>query len=173
MKNVWTFPLLDWHLDELPNKNEPGSFGFRRKYDIHTGVDLYTKKGSSVVACETGLVIAIEEYTGPSAGSPWWLPTKSILIEGKSGVICYGEIFPINISKGDIILKGQTIGSVLQVLNKNSNPNIKNHSNCMLHFELYKKNTKNSVWWNLNECKPNNLLDPTKKLYDALKNKLK
>jgi murein DD-endopeptidase MepM/ murein hydrolase activator NlpD len=163
----WIFPLIEWHLNQLPDSSEPGSFGFVRKHDIHTGVDLYCLGQNLVKAVETGFVVAVEEYTGPKAGSPWWLPTKSILIEGESGVVCYGEVMPIGVSKGDMILKGQIIAYVVPVLRKKSNLNIANHSNHMLHFELYTHGTRESVWWKLNEPKPTNLLDPTEKLNES------
>lgn len=75
----------------MPSNNEPGSFGFRRKFDVHTGVDLYTVEHAKVVPCEPGIIVNIENYTGPETSSPWWLPTKSIIVEGESGIIYYGE----------------------------------------------------------------------------------
>ncbi len=35
---------------------------------------------------EAGVVVGVEDFTGPAAGSPWWLPTKAVLVEGASGV---------------------------------------------------------------------------------------
>lgn len=164
---TWNFPLCEWHLTELPNNNHPGSFGFTRRHDIHTGIDLYVPGENLVKAVESGFVVAVEDYTGPKAGSPWWLPTKSILIEGESGVVCYGEVLPMGVAKGEMILEGQIIAHVVPVL-KETRLDVLNHSRYMLHLELYKHGTKESVWWKLNEEKPTNLLDPTEKLNESL-----
>lgn len=170
------FPLPYWHLQMLPTKTEPGSFGFVRKYDIHCGVDLYVDENNPsehgwVVACENGVVVNLEDYTGPNAGSPWWLETRSILVAGQSGVICYGEVNEYNLKIGDAVLAGQKIGYVRPVLKKKPNINIPNHSRYMLHFELYKHGTNKSVWWHPGEPQPENLLDPTELLETALKNR--
>ena len=84
------FPLQTKY--RWPDKE--GKFGAVRKYDVHTGVDLYCESGSAVHAVEDGIVVNIENFTGPLAGSSWWNDTKSVLIEGKYGVVCYGEIEP-------------------------------------------------------------------------------
>lgn len=49
-----------------------------------------------------GPVVAIVDFTGQSAGSPWWNETKAVLVESKSGVICYAEIEP-TVKVGDIV----------------------------------------------------------------------
>lgn len=107
-----------------------GQFGAVRKYDIHTGIDLYCEEGSIVSALEDGIVVAVEDFTGTKANSPWWNDTKAVLVEGKSGVICYGEIEPC-VNVGDLIWAGDTIGKVLK---KN-----KGRPTTMLHLELYEK----------------------------------
>lgn len=132
----------------------PASFGAKRKYDIHTGVDLYCDYKEKVFAIEDGIVVNIENFTGESAGSPWWNETKSILVEGKSGVILYGEVEPL-VEVGDKIVEGQLIAKVLTVLKKNKGKNPIN----MLHIELYTHGTKNSVWWY--DEKPEQLMDIT------------
>ncbi len=77
---------------EIPLKPHPGAFGVLRKHHTHEGVDLYATEGEAVYAVEKGVVIAVEDFTGPKAGSPWWLDTQSVLIEGAVGVVCYGEL---------------------------------------------------------------------------------
>lgn len=170
--NVWLFPVINWHLNELPKSSQPGSFGFKRSKDIHTGVDLYTLGMNNIKAVEDGLIVNIENFTGPKVGSPWWQDTQSILICGQSGVCCYGEVLPIHGLKiGAKVQQGQILGNVIPVLKENKwRPNILNHSRYMLHFELYKHGTIESVWWNLHDNKPDNLLDPTDKLQEALDN---
>ena len=159
---MWLFPLLNYKL-EIPDNEHPGSFGAVRKYDVHTGVDLYCDPGTRVLAVESGKVVAIENFTGPEADSPWWNSTSAVLIEGKSGVVLYGELEPdIRMETGLKIEKGQTIGYVKTVLKNN-----KNLPMTMLHIELYKHGTRESNWWRSE--KPNHLLDPTKLLKKALK----
>lgn len=166
--NAWVFPLMNWHLSRLPTKEEPGSFSYRRSKDIHTGVDLYTVNGATVMPCEDGRVVNIENYTGSNAGSPWWLPTKSILVEGDSGVICYGEVYPFGLKVGDYVKKYDVIAHVARVLINPPKIKIINHYLYMLHLELYTFGTTQSVWWYLNQEKPPNLLDPTENLQKAL-----
>jgi len=165
------FPLYEWQ-GIIPVDNHPGSFGFKRKHDIHTGIDLYVSDNEMVIAVESGIVVGVEEYTGPKAGSPWWLPTKAILVEGSLGVVCYGEVLPTGITKGEMVLGGQCLGFVSPVLSPEKiRKDIPNHSNYMLHFELYKTGTKQSVIWDLNKEKPKELLNPTKlltELYNAV-----
>jgi hypothetical protein len=171
--NVWNFPLKDW-TGNIPLDNHPGAFGAYRKYDRHTGVDLYVSGEEAVFAVEHGIVVAIEDFTGPKADSPWWLPTKSIMIEGMSGVVCYGEVEPFNIFEGDTITTGQIIAHVAPVLYPGKEKyNIVKHSRYMLHFEYYKPKTKKCVWWHSNNECPTELLNPTVKLLQAYKMSVK
>lgn len=79
---------------EIPSPGDPGFFGARRKYDIHTGIDLYCEDGAEVTSLFDGVVIAIEDFTGPRAGSKWWEDTQAILVESTHGVVLYGELVP-------------------------------------------------------------------------------
>jgi murein DD-endopeptidase MepM/ murein hydrolase activator NlpD len=137
---------------QLPD--EQGQFGAVRKHDIHTGIDLYCEEGSEVFAIEDGIVISIENFTGEKAGSPWWSDTKAVLIESYSGVICYGEVEPL-VNYGHLIKAGELVGRVKRVLKQD-----KGRPTSMLHLELYKHGTTKTVWWHLNENKPDELLDP-------------
>ena len=92
---------------KIPEEGEPGYFGAVRKFDIHTGIDLYCFPDTEVVAIESGIIVKIEQFTGKSVGSPWWNDTYALLIEGESGVIVYGEIQPNDYLKvGDIVGAG-------------------------------------------------------------------
>jgi len=170
---TWVFPLEHWdgYIPNLSN-GHPGAFGAIRKHDIHTGVDLYVKQTNSntVKSVEAGIVVAIVNFTGPKAESPWWNETKAILIEGKSGVVCYGELEPREtIFLDKEVIAGEILGSIIPVFGKEKIKNeIENHSNLMLHIELYTKGTKEPVWWKLNESQPKNLLDPTINLLNSL-----
>ena len=149
------FPLNNYKYD-LPNYNDVGGFGFKRKFDIHTGIDLYCEEYDPVYAIEDGIIINIEKFTGSEAGSPWWNNTEAILIEGESGVLLYGEIeVDSDIRFKKEVKEGELLGLIKKVLIKDKGllpPN-------MLHIELYKHGTKESVWWYLNDEKPENLLD--------------
>lgn len=141
----------------IPKPGEPGYFGVSRKYDIHTGIDLYTNDEEPVYALYHGAVVNIENFTGEHAGSPWWEDTYSILVENEYGVIVYGELVPKNNLKiGDPVEKDQCLGYVKRVLkhDKGVNPT------SMLHIEYYKKGTRESCWWHLDDPQPDNLLNP-------------
>lgn len=138
----------------LPLSPHPGSFGFVRKNHTHEGVDLYVPEGTPVFAVENGIIVNIIKFTGEHCGSDWWENTWSVMIEGKSGVVNYGEIIPSEFNVGDFITRGDIVGAVKKVLKKD-----KGRPMSMLHLELYKHGTKNCVEWK-NE-KDENLLDPT------------
>ena len=150
------FPLSDY-VYNIPSGDEPGGFGFNRKYDIHTGVDLYTQQWESVFTIEAGIVVNVLPFTGILADSPWWFDTQAVMVEGESGVILYGELKPI-VKVGDVLEEGSYIGSVERVLKQDKG---KVPSTSMLHMELYKHGTREPVWWKLEEDKPEVLLDIT------------
>ena len=111
----WNWPLPV--RPEIPTGDHPGSFGAVRKHDVHTGVDLYCDPGTEVYAVEDGVVVEIEDFTGPKAESPWWHETQAILVEGESGVVLYGEVEAL-VEVGDKITTGQVVGKVKTVLKK-------------------------------------------------------
>ncbi len=159
-----------WQLSSEPTlPSEEGSFGAVRKYDIHTGVDLYCEVGTKVFAVEDGMVLSIENFTGQYAEppTPWWNDTKSVLIKGISGVVVYGECSP-SVSIGDFVLAGQEIAKITtSVLKKD-----KGKPTTMLHLELISHESLESCEAWLQE-KPKNLLDPTEFLIQAMNNDAK
>lgn len=157
---TWFFPLKDYQ-HQIPQNDHPGAFGAVRKFDVHTGVDLYCPEGAPIFAVEDGEVVEVEIFTGPRADSPWWHETLALLVKGSSGVICYGEV-ETSLKIGDKIKVGEQIATSKQVLKKD-----KGKPMCMLHFELYQHGTDETVWWKRAETKPENLLDPTDKLLEA------
>ena len=146
----------------IPINFHPGAFGFQRKVNWHTGVDLYTNNGEPVQAIEDGVVVSTGLFTGPEMGSDWWETTYFIMIEGKTGVFNYGEINKPEIRKvGDHIKEGEIIGTIKRVLFKHkARPDVPGHSTSMLHLELYTHGSTEPVHWHQFE-KPTNLLDPT------------
>lgn len=127
--------------DYIPRFYEPGAFGAIRKFDIHEGVDIYTHDGAEVHAVEDGVVTAIYEFTGKKADCDWWNETWRIKVEGKSGVVTYGELKqPLIVNVGDKVRAGKVIGHVTPVLRPEKyRPDIRNHSVAMLHVELGKR----------------------------------
>ncbi len=154
----WPFPNLE---PNIPTDMHPGSFGAKRKHDIHTGVDLYCSDGQIVCAVEDGIVTATGWFTGQYAESPWWNDTRFVIVEGNTGAVCYGEIIEI-VSVSEVINAGDPIGHVSHVLKKD-----KGLPTAMLHLELYKSGVKLPVWWRLEEPQPEILENPTMLLNEA------
>ena len=142
------FPIKTYiPLDTIPPANR---FGARRKFDVHTGVDLFAPVGEPVLAFEKGIVIDVCTFTGASIGMPWWEETQCVSVKGASGVILYGEIDP-KVTIGQKVREGDLIGTVLKVLVKD-----KGKPMSMLHIEWYDgeypgKGFEKNVWqaWEL------------------------
>ena len=83
-------------------------------------------------------------------------------VEGKSGVVTYGELQePWNIKVGDKVRAGGFIGRVTPVLRPEKyRPDIRNHSVAMLHLEL-RTETCHLDGWRLDGERDKRLLDPT------------
>ena len=156
-KPRWKSPLYR-ELPLLPiGRSHPGRFGAVRKYDVHTGVDLYCPEGAIVQPVEDGVVVARGRFTVESIGMPWWEETDYIAVKGNSGVVLYGELRLGGWRIGEKVVAGEAIlGVVKRVLKKD-----KGRPMSMLHLELYSE--WNGSWesWELGSEKPKNLLDPT------------
>lgn len=151
----------------LPLFGHCGSFGFRRKFHFHEGLDFYVPERTSVYACEPGEVLAITAFTGQHANCPWWAETWGVLVEGETGVFCYGEILPhSSIKIGKRLLAGDIIGEVKTVLLKD-----KGRPMSMLHLELHKHGTVKTHGWYPETGKPESLLDPTSYFIDLAEKK--
>lgn len=150
---------------DVPVGTHPGAFASKRKFDIHTGVDIYCKSGQIVTACTNGLVIGVEPFTGSHADSPWWNNTWAVFVRDPSGtVFCYGEVHPL-VMVNQEIEAGQPLGVIIPVLKID-----KGKPMSMLHFEMYTPNFKEAVWWKHDENKPDTLIDPTNTLLDSFDN---
>ena len=142
---------------EIPVGPHLAAFGVERAHHMHEGMDFYGQDGEDVFAVEKGVIVAIEEFTGPQVGSPWWNQTWSVLVEGETGVVVYGEIIPdAHIKVGEMVGMGQLIGQIRQVLTKN-----KGRPMSMLHLELHHHGTRKSSEWKVGEPIPETLRDPT------------
>jgi murein DD-endopeptidase MepM/ murein hydrolase activator NlpD len=164
---AWLWPLPGVKA-QIPVGNHDGAFGKRRRFDMHTGVDLYCPEHQKVTAVEGGRVVTVEQFTGRDAGSPWWLPTSAVLVEGNSGVILYGEVAP-GVHEGMPVKAGEVLGTVMRVrpYRLKNLFNWKPHT--MLHFERYTAGTTRSVWWHHDHVQPQNLVDPTIMLLASVK----
>lgn len=150
----------------LPLAPHPGAFGAVRKNHVHEGIDFYCDENTPVYAVEAGTIVNILDFTGTKAGSPWWHDTQAVMVEGKTGVVLYGEIkAAANLSIGDTVEAGQEIGVVTQVLTKD-----KGRPMTMLHFELYAHGARDAAEWQPDTPRPAKLKDPTPFLMHLAKN---
>ena len=127
----------------IPEQHSQGFFLAERKYDIHTGIDLYASEGTEVFSIFNGKVEAVVPFTGESVGSPWWNETQAVIVNSTYAVkstypvdeffLNYGEIEPC-VKKGMVVRAGDKIGTVKQVLKKD-----KGLPMSMLHLEAYTK----------------------------------
>lgn len=168
-------PRYNVHRDPL--LQHPGAFGTARKHDVHTGVDLYVPEHSWVHAVETGKIVRAGAFTGTRSmpPTPWWNDTSYLMVEGESGVVCYGEIHCSWLDSqlreqpdgfyGDTIEVGETIGMIFPVLKED-----KGRPRSMLHLELYEHGYRGEpVDWALGAPRPAGLLDPTPFLLELCK----
>jgi len=154
----YSFLDYNWN-DELELNLYPhvGSFGIRRRYDVHKGIDLYAEVGKSVFSVEDGEIVDICWFTGPSIGSDWWEDTKGVYVKGKSGIVVYGEIEPNpELQIGMHISTSTYIGSVKRVLKKDNHRPMS-----MLHLELHDSEHIHAGQWQIGQPKPIGVIDPT------------
>lgn len=141
----------------VPYHGDVGAFGVDRKYDVHTGVDLYCEEGTAVYAMEDSYMVSVPYFTGERAGSPWWEDTYAVMLAGKSGVLLYGEIEVVAGVSRSGVCAGQLLGYVKRVLKKD-----KGRPMSMLHMERYVQGTEVHVRsWELGVVQPKQLLDVT------------
>src|SRR5262249_36157597 len=141
LEPVWVWPLPGV-LPAVP-LDGPGKFGAARRYDVHTGVDLYCSPGQIVQAVEDGTVVALLDFTRPTADSPWWCDTRAVMVEGAARVVLYGEICEApGLSVGSVVRAGDRLGEVVRVLRRD-----KGLPTTMLHLECYSLGVREPVWW--------------------------
>ena len=108
-------PLIP--MPDIPVLQHFGAFGVRRKYNVHSGVDLYAPEGEPVYAIEDGIIVYAGQFTGRRCNTPWWNDTRALYIEGNTATIVYGEIQEVDgLIKGSSVKTGQLIGNVVPVL---------------------------------------------------------
>lgn len=134
-----------------------GKFGVQRRHEYHSGVDLYCEVGTLVCAVQDGVVVAIENFTGPDSTppSPWWNPTQAVLVQGSDGVVVYGEI-TAKVQIGQVLRAGEVLG----VVDKPVLKNYKGRPTTMLHLELLTSGATKSEVWGLDQPCPPTLRNP-------------
>jgi hypothetical protein len=142
----------------LPLTGHPGCFAHRRRFHTHQGVDLYVPEGTAITCVEDGVIVAIHKFTGEHAEppTPWWGNTWSVMVEGQSGVVCYGEIIPDGLQVGAPIEQGAVVGHVTPVLLED-----RGRPMSMLHLELYRHGVREPADWQFEPETPEGLMDPT------------
>jgi murein DD-endopeptidase MepM/ murein hydrolase activator NlpD len=133
---------------------QAGMFGAVRKYDVHTGLDIYCKPDSPVRAARDGTIIEVIPFTGASVGSPWWNETSAVAIDSGQ-VFVYGEVKPL-VKVGDTVQRGQIIGTALEVLKEDKGVN----PTCMLHLEVWDTNYQSNFTWEHGTKAPDGLINP-------------
>lgn len=174
------FPINFEKFRGIPINRHPGAFGCPRKFDIHTGIDLYGDEGDIIRAIRSGEVIRNSQFTGEALGFAFWLDTDAVLIKDEFGFYLYGEL-KSSLKEGDEIRSGDIVGRLLPVLpTKKLRKDIPGHSNVMLHLERYdltydpnKIYNDGLSWpsWELDTKKHDFLKDPTFELIDILREK--
>lgn len=138
--------------------NPSRSFGVMRSDGerFHVGLDLYCDLNDIVVACESGIVVNIQGFLGP---------TKAILIQGNSGlVVLYGEVKnnswnEFGIKEGSKVKAGDPIARI----------GMNEADTHMLHLETYVKDTTQNIQWPANKPVNSKIRNPTKYLLQARK----
>ncbi|UOL48622.1 hypothetical protein [Pseudomonas phage Astolliot] len=137
-----------------------GRVGAIRKYDIHTGLDLYCEMHADVRAMQPGTVVDVFQFTGEAVGSSWWNRTYAVVVESGDLTYVYGELIP-RVEIGQKVINSDLLGWVTPVLktDKGVTPT------SMLHLELWetKHYIKNHTW-GLTETMATGLLDPLIKM---------
>lgn len=152
---------LLWVIFLLPVKcihpfTQAGMFGYVRKHDIHTGVDIYCEEGSDIRSMTDGVVIEVIPFTGESVGSPWWNETDALAIKDIHGTVyVYGEVDSL-VKVGDIVKDGQVIAKAKQVLKEDKGVN----PPCMLHLEVWQTDYQSNYTWKHSDPVPKGLINP-------------
>lgn len=131
----------------------PRSGGARR----HAGIDLFANGGDTVVAPESGVIFADQNFLNTIPGD------DALLLRTDSGlVLLFGEIVAnsyrdFGLRLGDRVTKGRPIARV----------GVTSNGSHMLHFETYRGSATRNYPWFVGKPPPAKLLDPTDYLLRA------
>lgn len=155
-KTEWSSPLPNSSVRVPLGAGHVNGFGGKRRNGFNTGIDLLCDAYQPVASVEAGTIVAIVNFSKKGKTKPWINTSRALLIEGDSGVVCYGNVKPNSKLKvGSFVSKGQVVGKVI--------PIYKNKKNrvCKLKLEWYTHGTRRRSSWNFNKDIPGNLLNPT------------
>lgn len=149
-----------WPLKTAPKEwSKTGSFGAARPSSknptrVHQGVDLYAPEGAAVLACEDGIVVASQGWSGEG--------TKAVFVESKdTGILLvYGAVAPGSYpSKGVAVKRGQQIAKV----------GVYPQGSTMLHLETWAPGVRPArPKWSWGAAKPSQLYDVSEYLSRAM-----
>lgn len=153
----WSLPIGKYHSSGFGSRKSNGKF--------HTGVDIQCEPEQQVVSMEYGVVVDIQPFIKAKESNNV-RKTKTIFVEGATGVIVYGNvIYDSNLEIDQEVEAGQPIGKTVNIYRNKSNK----HNVCYLHIEWYEPGTRKRVNWNPNYPKPEHLWDPSTKLLNIKK----
>lgn len=147
------------HETEIPvSTSHRGAFGSLRATRNHEGVDLPGVEGDPVYAMEDSFVVALGIFSGAPAGLPWTAHTNYVMLEGKNGVLSYGEIhLEPGLFVGAAVKRETQIGRLCAPRRVESG-----RAMSVLHIEQYRKGTTKPLRrWALGAPCPSSLENPT------------
>ncbi len=134
------------------------AFHASRKSRYHAGIDLYADAGDVVLAPESGVIVADQNFLKSIPGE------DAMLIQGDSGTtILLGEIVAesmttqYGLKEGSRVEQGQPVAIVAETVNGSH----------MLHFETYTQGSERNRSWKKSKKPHPSLLDPTAYLLRA------
>ncbi|MEE9323614.1 MAG: M23 family metallopeptidase [Candidatus Aenigmarchaeota archaeon] len=141
------WPVPDSYTRNLPKYGAGSFLEYRGKNNVtHRGVDIYSPKGSSVIAPENLEIIHMGIWSTPDQKC-YWNETLFALVETESGeVFNFSELDKFMCQEGSKLESGQMIGNIGQILNpdkiSSDSPEYiqklaKNSKFSMLHLERY------------------------------------
>ena len=134
------------------------AFKASRSGRYHAGIDLYADAGDLVLAPESGVIVADQNFLNSIPGE------DAMLIQGDSGTtILLGEIVAesmttrFGLKEGSRVEQGQPVAIVAKTVNGSH----------MLHFETYTKGSMRNRSWKKDKKPHPSLRDPTAYLLRA------
>ena len=138
--------------------NASRAFKASRSGRHHAGIDLYADAGDIVLAPESGVIVADQNFLNSIPGE------DAMLIQGDSGTtILLGEIVAesmttqFGLKEGSRVEQGQPVAIVAETVNGSH----------MLHFETYAEGSERNRSWKKGKKPHPSLLDPTAYLLRA------
>jgi hypothetical protein len=148
----------------LPLPPHPGAFGDVRLRHIHEGVDLYTLPDTPIYAIEDGLIVGVTPLSGGATRNAYWHDMEAVLVQGKSGLLVYGELAPLKgLAPAQKVKAGELLGHIYPkgYHYKNTNRKDEDEDHRFFHLELHHPEIRLPTKWLVDQPKPETLHDPT------------